>query len=99
MKKFYLLLAIVFSFSYTINAQDWVFAEQFASTGTVKPVDIKIDGTGDIYIVGTYTDALTIGGLTPLPNSGSDDIFICKFNSNGTALWAKQIGGDGKDIV
>jgi hypothetical protein len=100
MKKFILftllgLAAIGFS-----NAQSWVFAEQFASTGNVEPIDIKVDGNGDVYIVGNFIGDLTIGGLAPLIYSGvAEDIFLCKFNEDGLALWAHRIGGDSTDVV
>jgi len=100
MKK--LLLLTVFglaTLSFT-NAQSWVFAEQFSSTGDVEPIDIKVDGNGDVYIVGNYEQPLTIGGLIPLAYSGiQEDIFFCKFNEQGTALWARRIGGDAREFV
>ena len=82
------------------NAQSWVFAEQFSSTGDVDPVDIKVDGNGDVYIVGNYISDLTIGGLAPLTYTGVDeDIFLCKFSDQGVAQWAVRIGGDAKELV
>ena len=80
MKKLLLSVLIGFAAISLTNAQEWVFAEQFSSTGDVTPVDIKVDGNGDVYIVGNYEQALTIGGLAPLAYTGADqDIFLCKF--------------------
>ncbi len=100
MKKFYLLL-ILLSASYFTQAQDWVFAKQFASTGDVTPTDIRVDASGDVFVVGNYINALTIGG-TSLPYSdlnGKEDIYVCKFDNNGNVLWAKQIASSTRELV
>jgi len=100
MKKLLLLTIIGLTTLSFANAQSWVFAEQFVSSGDVEPIDIKIDGNGDVYIVGNYEQDLTIGGLTPLTYSGiQEDIFFCKFDDQGIALWARRIGGDAREFV
>jgi len=100
MKKLLLLTLFGLATLSLTNAQSWVFAEQFSSIGDVTPVDIKVDGNGDVYIVGNYEQPLTIGGLAPLAYTGADeDIFLCKFNDQGVAQWAVRIGGDGKELV
>ena len=80
MKKLLLLFIVILSTTFLIKAQEWVYAKQFASTGEVEPVDIKVDGNGDIYTVGNYFEDLTIGGLAPLSNIDDDsnrDIYLC----------------------
>ncbi len=100
MKKLLLFVLIGFASISLTNAQSWVFAEQFSSTGDVTPVDIKVDGNGDVYIIGNYEQPLTIGGLAPLAYTGADeDIFLCKFTDQGVAQWAVRIGGDDKELV
>ncbi len=100
MKKLILLTLLGLSAIGFTNAQSWVFANQFSSTGTVEPVDIKVDGNGDVYIVGNYEQALTIGGLPALTYSGvQQDIFFCKFNKLGIPQWARRIGGDARELV
>jgi len=100
MKKILLFVLIGFASISLTNAQSWVFAEQFSSTGDVDPVDIKVDGNGDIYVLGDYEQALTIGGLPALTYSGTqEDIFFCKFDELGTALWARRIGGDAREFA
>ncbi len=100
MKKLLLLALIGLTTIGFANAQSWVFAEQFSSTGDVEPIDIKVDGNGDVYIVGNYEQPITIGGLAPLTYSGiQEDIFFCKFNEQGAAQWARRIGGDAREFV
>lgn len=55
---------------------------------------------GDIFATGIYqTNSVTIygpGGTLQqftLPNSGSRDVFVVKYNSSGSAQWATRIAG------
>jgi hypothetical protein len=100
MKKLYSLLLLMLCSAILVQAQEWVFARQFSSTGAVDPVDSKLDANGNIYLVGNYVNALTIGALSPLTYAGSnEDIYLCKFSSNGTAIWARRLGGTNKELV
>lgn len=101
MKKLLLLTLFGVAALSITNAQSWVFAEQFASTGDVEPIDMKVDGNGDVYIVGNFEQDLTIGGLPPLTYSGGiqQDIFFCKFDDRGNAQWARKIGGTARELV
>jgi hypothetical protein len=102
MKKLILLSILVLSANFVLRAQEWVFAEQLASTGAVSPTDIRIDNNGDVYIVGNYINPLTIGGLAPLPYSdlnNKEDIYLCKFDGRGNALWARQIASSNRELI
>ena len=67
---------------------------------------IKTDWSGNVYVTGYFSSASmsiysapgnTSSGLTALTNSGSNDIFMIKYNSSGAAQWATRIGGTGDD--
>ena len=64
---------------------------------------ISVDSAGNSYVTGQYlSNPVTIynaGGSTfgTLANSGSNDAFIVKYNTSGTAQWATRIGGTGSD--
>jgi hypothetical protein len=58
---------------------------------------ISIDANGYLYITGHFeSSTITFDGIT-LTNAdvtnGSDDIFIVKYNSSGSVVWAKREGG------
>ncbi len=69
------------------------------------------DNLGNVYIIGSSLassiiinnfNSVTSGNINvslygTLPNSGSADAFIIKYNSNGNALWASLIGGTATD--
>jgi hypothetical protein len=61
------------------------------------------DASGNIYICGKfYADSISFGS-TVLINANSafatPDIFLAKYNSAGTVLWAKRAGGTNQDIA
>ena len=64
----------------------------------VVPRGIAIDGMGNSYITGDFTDtsdfdpSAGVAMLTPIVYA-SPDIFIAKYNSNGNYLVAKSMGG------
>jgi hypothetical protein len=69
------------------------------------------DSSGNVYITGRYDSstltinsfvsviggAITVAPYGTLSNSGSSDVYIVKYNTNGQALWATSIGGDNTD--
>lgn len=64
---------------------------------------IAVDGAGNIYVTGEYaSDNISFGAYT-VSNfhqaSNSNDIFVAKYSSDGTAQWAKTVGGLNDDYV
>jgi uncharacterized protein YmfQ (DUF2313 family) len=58
---------------------------------------ITRDTQNNLYVTGSFTGSLTLGSTT-LTSSGGQDIFIAKYTTAGTVVWAKRIGGTGDDI-
>jgi hypothetical protein len=70
-----------------------LWARQF---GTNEEEDVQwcaMDNLGGIYLTGSTTGDL--GGK----NSGKEDIFVVKYNTEGKMLWSKQFGTDSTDIA
>jgi len=63
------------------------FSKQFGTAANDVSNAISIDGNGNIYIAG-----YTAGNLDGQLNSGSDDIFLVKYNSAGIKQWTKLLG-------
>ena len=58
---------------------------------------VSVNANGDVFVVG-YFEAPSISfGSNTLVNSGSSDIFILKFASNGTPQWGISTGGPSQD--
>ena len=58
---------------------------------------IVTDGSGNSFVVGYFCQTATFGAgetnQTVLTSSGSDDIFVAKYDPNGALVWAKKAGG------
>ena len=89
--------------SQTVNAQspDWLWANSAGGTTVDRGESIATDLNGNVLVTGFYSSAaITFGSIT-LTNasaSGTDDIFIVKYDASGTVLWAKSAGGISDDF-
>jgi hypothetical protein len=63
--------------------------------------DIAVDNAGNLFITCNFTNDPSIGAFN-ITNSNADssnDIFVGKFDSSGTVIWAKGFGGPKHDEV
>lgn len=63
---------------------------------------ILVDGANEILLLGTFNSpklTFTSPGTNndTVATNGVGDIFLCKYNSLGDLIWAKNIGGTGQD--
>ena len=62
-------------------------------------VTTATDDYGAVFVAGTFTGTLTLGG-TVLTSAGDEDIFVAKRDGlTGTYLWAYRAGGTGADYA
>jgi copper(I)-binding protein len=80
------------------------WATRIAGTVGEQLFGVSVDGSANVYVTGSYQSSpLTIfnnGGASfgTLANSGSNDIFVIKYDSSGIAQWATRIAGSGNDV-
>jgi hypothetical protein len=67
------------------GSKQWL--QQFGSSNNDMGLEVNVDSKGNIYVTGK-----TEGGLDGNTNSGKNDIFLVKYNSNGTKQWTQQLG-------
>lgn len=60
---------------------------------------VAIGQSGNVYVTGRFTSPTLDFGSGVIINSGNWDGFIVGYDSTGTTLWAKDIGGAGSDEI
>jgi hypothetical protein len=75
----------------------FIWAKHLAGNGNERITTVKNNGTS-IYFAGSYSAALTFGTVSlAAPSASSDDAFLIKMDSAGTAAWGVKGGGAGED--
>lgn len=73
-------------------------------TSAEKGMGISTDSLGNVYVIGSYASApvnvynangISFGTLSKL--GGNGDVFIAKYNSNGSVQWMARMGGTSDD--
>ncbi len=67
--------------------------------GNMDGNSVTTDPSGNIIVTGMFDGSDISFGSFTLPNAGSfsSDIFIVKYNTDGTPVWAKTAGGNSYD--
>ncbi len=85
-----------------------IFVTKFLPDGTVawahkagdfnfdKGYSVAVDKGGFVYMTGSFENDVDFDG-TKVANHGQDDIFIAKYNPDGSLAWVKGIGGTTND--
>jgi hypothetical protein len=89
------LSAILILFALVANSQTpaWKWGRTAGGTGHDGGAEIGSDNNGNCYVTGTYQAPSARFGTFSLSTSGSSQVFLTKYDSSGTALWA--IGAQG----
>ncbi|MCU0431985.1 MAG: T9SS type A sorting domain-containing protein [Bacteroidia bacterium] len=65
-----------------------------ATSGVTTALDVTIDNTGNIYVVGEFQNTATFTGISTtitLTSTGSYDGYVSKYNSAGELLWVQNV--------
>lgn len=62
--------------------------------------DIAVDNQGNVYLGGSFFNALNFDGVSVAANNSSGDVFLCKLSAtDGSVLALKAIGGSNYDTL
>lgn len=75
-----------------------LWAKNGGSTAGDTAYGVGLDASGNVYVTGHFSGTMTVDGLTVV-SSGLFDIFLAKFQPDGTLNWLKRAGGTGSDIA
>jgi hypothetical protein len=67
------------------------WSKSFGDAGAQYGYDVKTDPWGNIVLLGYFSGVVDFGGGA-LTSAGGYDIFVAKFDANGTHLWSKRFG-------
>jgi hypothetical protein len=77
----------------------FIWAKQFDGPDFVESYGIDLDNDGNIYTVGAFSGTVDfdpdVNSIYSMTAASLHDIFICKTDSGGNFIWAKQISGTG----
>ncbi len=86
----------VFTVSYSPSGVvQW--AKTAGGIGGCQIADVATDASGNIYISGSFESPYVTFDTDTLTSAGSSDIYIVKYSSTGTVIWAKRAGGTSWD--
>src|SRR5690606_3941627 len=81
---------------------DLIWVNQLGGIGSDEVKAVSVDNTGNVVVAGTFEGTVDFDpgvGVANLTSSGMQDVFIVKYHTSGSFLWAKQVGGAWADIA
>jgi Beta-propeller repeat len=90
-------LLIVLADPSLAQAPEHFWSEGFGGFSSDFGTGIAVDAAGNVVVVGYFSQAMSLGGATLVSDSGSNDIFVAKYDASGTHLWSQRFGGPGDD--
>lgn len=83
-----------------LNAQNLIWAERIGGKGEDVTRSMAVDGEGNTYVTGYFTDTSYFGSgghEVEVVSNGSFDVFVSKTSPDGELLWVKTFGSDLED--
>jgi hypothetical protein len=77
-----------------LGAVLWAFAR--GGAGFDYADDVATSGM-DLVVIGQYVGAANLGA-GPLPTTGTQDVFVARYDPAGAAVWTDGYGGSGIDV-
>lgn len=79
---------------------NYVWAKSIVGTESAGVYDISVDNHGFIYFTGRFHGTIDMdpgAGVSTITAVGGSDVYVCKWDTSGALVWAKNMGGFGHD--
>jgi hypothetical protein len=86
----------IFLVKFDVNGSH-LWSQGFGDGSFQQSRSLSIDLSGNVVTTGEFEDTVDFGG-GPLTSAGGSDIFLAKFDTNGTHLWSQSFGGFNEQI-
>jgi hypothetical protein len=73
---------------------DWV--TRYGGLGDDLGSAVAVAPNGDLLLTGSFMDAITLGGPA-LTSGGGADVWVARYQADGTFIWSTRFGGIGED--
>ena len=83
------------------GAPSFSWAKTWGGSGDDYAHTSVVDGAGNLYVAGEFSGTVDFdpgSGVRAFTSNGGIDVFLSKFDPNGTFLWARTWGGSGRDV-
>ncbi len=77
------------------TAGDHLWSKRLGGADDQAGSSIAVDGSGNVVLTGSFDGSVSLGGNAPLVSMGSTDIFVAKYDANGTYAWGERFGDAG----
>lgn len=81
-----------------VNDHCGIWARRFGTALEQRIADIATDVAGNVYVTGVIYGSADFGGGV-LTSAGGSDIFVAKFDKDGSHVWSVSLGGTLDDVA
>ena len=74
-----------------------VWARRAGGISTDSAKAVAVDSSGNVYVAGDFSGTASFG-TNVFTSSGTEDMFLLKYDPAGNLLWARKGGGSGHDF-
>jgi hypothetical protein len=93
---FSLLPLLLWGSRVSLSGQNWDWARSSTAFTGNSATDVAADPQGNVYITGYFFSTAQFGD-SMITSNGSSDIFLAKYDPQGSLIWVRQAGGSGED--
>jgi hypothetical protein len=92
------LAFVFFAANSAFSADPGFWVQGMGGTGSDSGAAVTLDAAGSVFLTGSFSTSVNFGS-TVLTSAGGRDIFLAKFDANGTMQWIQSFGSTGDEFV